>query len=456
MVKQLINNFNKALPFFELVQGTDDMSIKQVRLYGKEYSITKWDDKKYKESVNSLYRLFPQNSRQLLEGYYSSALADILIAKKAKETINIKCEELIESVKRNTKERTVCIPIQGLDLRADSIDFGFGKLYKSNQGTLASIISDHDSLHSYQHGINALEKCSSYFQIKEVTDHKRSLEIAKLATSYACNLLSFIVGTTQFRTNHYVDNWHSRNKETEVLRKRKISTYGAESGDSQVYYEFYKNDDPFRESEYLLEYSFLTSGHDASESINEAMEVLRPKKAKTTYHLIDNNVIDLISSPDYSSLLSCINQNGEIDKRLFQSVNWFGKAINSDIYEEQFLFFAISIESLLVGDEPTGGFASQGSINQKISERAAFLAGDDLDSCLSIEKEIKELYGIRSKIVHTGAKAKNSEVLSIEKLAKKIILSFSKKNFKSHQDFLKWIKINQYGSARGDNTPLEK
>lgn len=109
-----------------------------------------------------------------------------------------------------------------------------------------------------------------------------------------------------------------------------------------------------------------------------------------------------------------VQQKGEISKRIFQAISWFGKAVNADSPEDQFLFFAISIESLLVGDESAGGLSSQGSINQKISERSAFLLGDSVKE--RIETEIKRIYGIRSKIVHAGVKADNTDVIKIEKV----------------------------------------
>ncbi|PTP11726.1 hypothetical protein CWO36_24275 [Vibrio splendidus] len=445
MNKRLEKIFNKYIDSFQIVSGINKTSLKQVRLFGNEYSITKWGDQKYRDGVKNVIQCFPNNSSSLIEEYFSSALLQVLLAEDKKEKIIEECTKLIDQVNRNTQMRSVCIPVEGIDLKVDCLDFGFGKLYKSDVGVLPTIIKDNKSLHSYQHGINALENCMCYFEIEDNTDHRKSLESAKSLTQYALNLLNFYIGSTQFRTDPSFNNWHNRIKETECFRKRRIAIYGSESNYSQVYYEFYQNTEPYPDSEYSLEFNLLSSGHDDSQRLNESMDLFTSSSAKATYHLIDNNVKASILSTNIPSLLSCVKQKSEIEKRIFQSINWFGKAINSEVFEEQFLFFAISIESLLVGNEPDSPFANQGSITQKISDRSAFLIGKDFNSRVKIEKDLKKLYGLRSKIVHTGAKVKNTDVIKIECLAKKLILKFSKENYLSHESFIEWIKRAQYG-----------
>lgn len=445
MKGQVENIFRSMLPHFELLEGDDSYSIKQVRLWGKKYSLTKWNESKYKEKLREIIRLYPSNSPSLVEGWFSSTLAKILVSDDQKKSINTESEEFVDFLARSTKKRSVCIPIQGIDLRVEKIEFGFGTLYRNDKGYLPELIADRDSLYSYQHGINALENCKCYFQVDLNTDHENSIDCAKKFSLYLSSLLNLYVGSTQYRTDYYFYPWHKRDERTEVGRNRKIEIFGSESGECQVYYEFYKNEDSYRKSEFSIKFNLLSSGHNASESINECMEFMRPEEAKTTYHLVNENTRNLILHDKNKSLLSCVQQKGEINKRLHQSVSWFGKAVNADIPEDQFLFFAISIESLLVGDEPSGGFSSQGSINQKISERSAFLLGDSFKERIEIEREIKRIYGIRSKIVHTGAKADNSDVVKIEKINKDLIFNFSRRSFTSQQEFLRWFKERQYG-----------
>lgn len=441
-VKNILSNM---IPHFRLAQGVSIDSVQKVRLWGEEYSITKWNDEVYKKSLNELTKLYKNNSAELVENIFSSALAKILTSDDQSKSIETESEEFVNFVSQCTKDRSVCIPLQGIDLRVDNIDLGFGTLYRSDKGRLPDIIHDRDSLRSYQHRINALNDCMCYFQVEIKTDHEYSVDHAKHCSQYLSALLNLYVGSTQYRTERSFYSWSKRDRNLGVGRNRKIAIHGSESGDCQVYYEFYKNDDSPRKPEFYLEFNLLSPGHDASESINECLEFMRPEKAKTTYHLVDEKVKKSIILDDNKLLLDCVQKRNEIEKRVHQAVSWFGKAVNADVPEDQFLFFAISVESLLVGKESSNSFSSQGSITQKISERSAFLLGDCFEKRIKIEDKVKKIYGVRSKIVHTGAKASKLDVIRIEEVTRDLIFKFSQKNFTSHEEFQKWIKKQQYG-----------
>ena len=74
------NIFSSMLPYFELVEGNVSSSIKQLRLWGKEYSLTKWDEVKYKENLKKINSLYQSNSSSLVEDLFSSALAKVLVS----------------------------------------------------------------------------------------------------------------------------------------------------------------------------------------------------------------------------------------------------------------------------------------------------------------------------------------------------------------------------------------
>ena len=279
MKEQVESLFLNMLNHFELVEGDDSTSIKQVRLWGTKYSLTKWDDSKYKDNLRKINILYPNNSPSLVEAWFSNTLAKILVSDDQRKSVKTESEELVEFLARSTKKRSVCIPIQGVDLRVEKIEFGFGTLYRNDKGYLPKLITNKGSKYSYQHNINALDNCNCYFQIDLNTDHEKSIDYAKLYSSYLCSLLNLYVGSTQYRTGYYSYPWHKIDKSTEVGRNRKIEIYGSESGECQVYYEFYKNEDPFRKSEFSIYFNLLSSGHDTSGSINECLEFMRPLTA---------------------------------------------------------------------------------------------------------------------------------------------------------------------------------
>ena len=444
MQKEIKNIFSKLLPFVEIRKEIIHGS-RQVSLYGDKYSITRWDDGKYQTALREITRIYPKNGVEFVEYWFSSALMGILLDPGSfEQALGDMHSNLVGAIKK----RFICIPVQGIDFRSDEIDFGFGSLLHREHGTLAEIIDKEEYRQSWQHNINALAECPCYFQIETETDHENAINEAIFFSTYLTSLLSLFVGSSQYRANPPLLPWHKRTGRASSLRKRKIAIYGSEAGDSQVYYSYCVNGTPREGKDYSLEFNLLTSGHDSNDSINASLALLRPEQGKASYHLIDPELIEKIFSIENSKLLSCVSRKEALDKKLFNAVSWFGKAVNSDSIEDQFLFFTIAIESLLVGDESEGKFSSQGSITQKISERTAYLIGTTFDERLETEIETKKLYGIRSKIVHTGARAATEDVIRIENLCRNLIFGFSTKNFASQDAYLKWIKTNQYGNGR--------
>jgi hypothetical protein len=444
--KKIEQCLESVLSCVQLEKGGVEGAIKTVRLYGNEYSITKWDDEKFNGFVKDIIKLFPKHCPKFVKESASSTLASILIDRAdGKISLRQWTSRLLEWMQSVLKQRYACIPIEGIELRLGSIDFGFGTLYRSNEGLLPTLITNEKAYYSWQHRINALESCEAYFQVELDSDHENLKRTALLRTKYLCALLSLFVGSSQYRTGYKTSPWYERIKEAEVQRRRKIEIWAAESGESQVYYEFHDNKDEYRKADHALHFNFLLSGHDGSEALDECLRIFREDRAKATHHLVDERVVKEIFLSDNKRLLTCISNTGDIDRKLFNSVSWFGKAVNAESEEDQFLFFAIAIECLLVGDEKKSPNASQGSITQKMSERAAFLISDEFGERKKAEAEVKSLYDIRSKIVHGGAAATYVDVIRIEKIARMLILKYAQMDFQSSEQFLEWITAKRYG-----------
>jgi hypothetical protein len=93
------------------------------------------------------------------------------------------------------------------------------------------------------------------------------------------------------------------------------------------------------------------------------------------------------------------------------------------------------------GDDPA---VSWGSITQKLSERVAFLLGTDCDSRIKIAKDVKELYGIRSKIVHQGRPTSLENLFHMNYIVENSILAFIQHQCSSWPDFLSWIERQKF------------
>jgi hypothetical protein len=108
---------------------------------------------------------------------------------------------------------------------------------------------------------------------------------------------------------------------------------------------------------------------------------------------------------------------------------------------------AIALESLLIGQEGKGPYATTGSINQRIGERVAFLLGDDFESRVYLEKTAKELYGLRSAIVHSGESVTQDDLAQMDDLVVQVILAFLKHEFNTWAEFCEWIAHERYNRA---------
>jgi len=108
----------------------------------------------------------------------------------------------------------------------------------------------------------------------------------------------------------------------------------------------------------------------------------------------------------------------------------------------------------LIGDEGTGKFATTGSINQNIGERIAFLLGTDFNSRIEKEKEAKDLYGLRSDIVHRGKSVNKEALIKMDKLVKQTILIFLKHKITKWEEFLKWIALQRYDMQSSNTSSI--
>lgn len=414
---------------------------KTFNLYGKPYRLVAWDEVEYRKGLKGALKIFQNNCPTLTEESFSNAVAKVCVSMST-------CEEaadaLIDHLAGLIKKRTTCIPIQGIDMRVPSMDLGFGVLYRRDEGLLPELLKDGTARFSSQHDINALDSSHCYLEVESVTDDREAITRALELAEYLCALLSLHVGSSSYRAWKRSSNWYDKDYGDFFPRRRKVSIWGSESGDSTVYYQYNDTESPFHNFPYELNFRLLNPGLDGYQAICDPLSMLQPEEPVTTYHLVDESVRKIIVE-EYRPLLQSYLKKTSVEKSVAQSIYWFGKAVNADTNEQQFLFFAISLECLLTGKEVQTFMTSMGSITQKISERAAFIFSELPAERLGIEKEIKLLYGIRSKIAHAGERADNQEVLRIETLTRALILKVSNHEFTTFEEITEWVKMKQYG-----------
>jgi hypothetical protein len=95
---------------------------------------------------------------------------------------------------------------------------------------------------------------------------------------------------------------------------------------------------------------------------------------------------------------SLLRDEGQRDfrDRLLTAIKWAGKGAASQTEEDAYLFYAIALESLLIGGK------KHDQIAYKLRLRAAHLIGINPKGRASVRDHVKDLYDLRSAMVHSG------------------------------------------------------
>jgi hypothetical protein len=135
-------------------------------------------------------------------------------------------------------------------------------------------------------------------------------------------------------------------------------------------------------------------------------------------------------------LIAC---KGGFQSKLLSAIHWAGRATIEDRKEEAFLLYAIALESLVLAEN------QKDELGYRLSIRVAHLLGDNVQHREDITKRIKELYEIRSKIVHSGFyQVTDADLGDMRKITKGCILRILKDKelfeIKSTVEFIKWFE----------------
>ena len=112
------------------------------------------------------------------------------------------------------------------------------------------------------------------------------------------------------------------------------------------------------------------------------------------------------------------NNLSEIETKIKRSVSWVGQSLRKTDIVESFLNLCVAFETLFCYQRE---FISDSLISQ-MTEQAAYICEKNLEARKTIIKNIKDLYSIRSSIVHRGsADIKDDDFFLLLSIIKKII-----------------------------------
>lgn len=148
----------------------------------------------------------------------------------------------------------------------------------------------------------------------------------------------------------------------------------------------------------------------------------------------------VMQQPAYAELWACVTADSSACdaryKRLHRALAWFAKAASFTEPDAQLVGLMTALEILLVSKEA--------GIQDQLAERCGFLLDYDYKTVHGRVKQVKNLYGIRSRVVHAGAVATHEDVAKAAALASRVILRFADLDIKTFDKFETWIDIQKY------------
>jgi len=102
------------------------------------------------------------------------------------------------------------------------------------------------------------------------------------------------------------------------------------------------------------------------------------------------------------------------------AVEWIGQSMADPSPQSAFIKAAIALEIIFTYNERE---IITPSIMNQMSESIALILGSSVDERLKIESRVKKLYGLRSKIVHSGKKdISQADYKTLLEIARSVII----------------------------------
>lgn len=136
----------------------------------------------------------------------------------------------------------------------------------------------------------------------------------------------------------------------------------------------------------------------------------------------------------------------EMERKLLSGIRWLGEATKPDSLSARFLKVATALECL-IGGEPSEENLTTRGITAMLAERAAFVVGDDKDSRMDIDREVRKYYQMRSGIVHGGDKEVSGDNFEkfgalVRRIALSLVIHLPEN--RKIDDLQKWVIKQRY------------
>lgn len=140
-----------------------------------------------------------------------------------------------------------------------------------------------------------------------------------------------------------------------------------------------------------------------------------------------------------------------MENKLLNGVRWLAEATMPDNYQTRFSKIAFALETLVGGEPQKAEVLKARGIADMLAERAAFIAGKDLNDRLTIASNIHKYYGMRSDIVHGGRKGISADDIDgfgtlVRRLAVALLARLNElgNELNTVDSLASWIKTQRY------------
>ena len=129
-----------------------------------------------------------------------------------------------------------------------------------------------------------------------------------------------------------------------------------------------------------------------------------------------------------------LSNQSSINKVVKDCLHWYGIGLDENMPSARLLIFVTILETALKRK------GEMNELKQRIADRCALLLGNDFDTRKYISEAIAKIYGLRSKVVHTGVIIDDQNIAELSgSYARTVLLELIKKNNQFKGDFEKFI-----------------
>lgn len=148
---------------------------------------------------------------------------------------------------------------------------------------------------------------------------------------------------------------------------------------------------------------------------------------KSYYEALLNHGLSTINEMHLSE------QSSNFKVKILDAIHWYGSAVKEEYDGEKFIKLTICLETLLKKE------SDKEEVTKTISERLALLVGQDFSERKKILSEMKELYGVRSSIIHRGKRNVEETKLNQLFILSRLVIINSLYRYKEDDSFDKFI-----------------